>query len=186
MPNMLSGSGMPSAASGNGPAASLQGTLGTAPQQPSPNLLAGAGQPQGQPMQPQLQPPSKEQLMDVAHRTSYVNSMLKGIIGKPNLSPRDVIDSVGNLVAEQIMDPFMAAKYLTDLPTDTPQVRQWVAKHYVASRQSLQSVSEMLEAHGKMTRAAQNAPAPRQQGAPIGQPVALQGAPAPNMLSGLH
>lgn len=187
--NMLSGAPSPA----TGPVASLQGTLGASPQTPAqaaPNMLAKAGQaPGAAPQAPAQPPPSKEQLLDVAHRTAYVNDALGKLIGKPNLSSRNVVDQVGNLVAEQIMDPFMAAKYLGDLPDNTPQIRQWVAQHYANSKQTLQTVTEMIHAEGAMRRRQTAPPAvPQQAAAPQNaftpQQAQPPSAPPQNMLSG--
>jgi hypothetical protein len=126
-------------------------------------MLSGAqpqqqqqGQPQaaqGQPGAP-LVPPSHATLIDVFHRGSYVVSALKQLLSKPDLKTKDILDTVGEIVADQVMSPFDAAKYLADMPTqaDPLQLRQWVGQHYANSAKNLQTVAEMLHAHGAMTR----------------------------------
>lgn len=183
--NRLAGSGpMPSTpGAGDGPSPGLSGTLGAVPQAPSQtssNMLSGA-QPQagmprpGQPQQP-IVPPSPEMLMEALHKQSYVTSALKGLLGKPNLSDRDVINAVGETVADGIMSPFQAADYLKDLPADAEplQLRQWVGQHYANASQALQTVAEMLHAHGAMTRRGGMPMAP--QAAPIAPQNALSGS----------
>lgn len=178
MPNMLSGG--PTGLSG--PPAALQGALGAAPQQ-QPNMLAGPNA--GGAQQAPIQPPDKVTLVDVAHKTSYVNAALGELMSKPNLTERDIVDSVGDMIAEQAMNTFQAAKYLADLPDNPAQLRQWVAQHYVTSKQTLQTVSEMLQAHGNMMRRAA-ALTQTQPGLPMANPSMLSAPPqAPtNMLSG--
>jgi hypothetical protein len=99
-------------------------------------------------------PPSREVLVKAFHDQSYVVSALRGLLGKPNLADRDVLNAVGAIVADGIMNSFQAAGYLKDLPTDADplQVRQWVAGHYATAAQHLQTVSEMIAAEGAMVR----------------------------------
>jgi len=102
--------------------------------------------------------------------------MLRELLAKPNISPRDVINGVGHLVSEQIMDIPMAAKYLSDLPQGSDQLRQWLTQHYVASAANLKSVAQMLHA-----RSAQSAPAPNNM-APPQMPMQPNVPTAPNMM----
>jgi hypothetical protein len=110
-------------------------------------------------------------MAEAIHKESFVTGALKELLGIPDLSAKDILDTVGNIVAEQVMSPFQAAQSLKDLPSsdDSLTLRQWVANHYVRSMQSLQTVSEMMGAHGAMTRGM----------APGGQPQVPQPAPAP-------
>jgi hypothetical protein len=161
---------MPSAGGDNpGPSPGLAGTLGAAPQA-SPQQAPGNAL--GGPQQPQKPPPSMETLVDAAHKTGYVNSMLKELLSEPDLSSRTIIDSVGHLVAENIMNPFDAAQYLKDLPTDPVMIRQWVAQHYTNSAQSLHNVAAMIHMAGAAQR----------QGQP--QPQMMQPQAPPNMMQG--
>lgn len=166
-PTMMSGGG-------DGPAPSLTGTLGVAPQASPQNMLAQGRQPpqgampQAQPPQGQMQPPSPQKLMDVMHKQHFVMATLKDLLGKPDLSKKDVLGAVGQIVADGIMGPFDAAKYLSDFPTDTDPLtlRQWVGTHYANASKNYQIVTSMLEAHGQMMRR-QQAPMPAPSNAPM-------------------
>jgi hypothetical protein len=133
----------------------------------------------GPPRGPQMPaaPPSLPQLTEALHKTSYVASMLSGLLSKPDLSAKDILDDVGEMVAEQVMSPFMAAKYLSDLPPDgdSLKLRQWVGQHYATTSQSLQTVAEMISAHGQMMRGqAPGAPAQPSVAAPVASPSPAQ------------
>ena len=131
-----------------------------------PNALAGPQPPA---------PPTNEALIDAAHKTGYINSMLRELLAKPNISPRDVINGVGHLVSEQIMDVPMAAKYLSDLPAGNDQVRQWLTQHYVTSTSNLRSIAQIIQTRMQAT------PPPMPNAAP--QMPMQQNAPAaPNMM----
>lgn len=165
----------PNLFAGNAPAPPAPMGGGVPPPQAGPpaapaNMIAG-GPPPGGPQEPAV-PPSLPQLTEALHKTSYVTSMLSGLLSKPDLSTKDILDDVGDMVAEQVMSPFMAAKYLSDLPPDDDslKLRQWVGQHYATTAQSLQTVAEMVAAHGQMTRA---------QGGPVPAPVAPPAGPAP-------
>lgn len=142
-----------------GPSPGLSGTLGAtpqaAPQQQSSNMFSAAA-PRPMPGGPQapVAPPSHEAMTEAFQKESFVSSALKELLGIPNLSTKDILDTVGNIVAEQIMSPFQAAQSLKDLPPtdDSMTLRQWVANHYARSMQSLQTVSEMIGARGAMMR----------------------------------
>lgn len=182
MGNQLAGAGPQMASGGSdGPSPTMTGTTGNAPQA-SPdngNMLAGSP-PQGQSPQ---QPPSKEQLLNAFHKTSIVNEELKGILGKPELSVRDVIDVVGNIVSQEVMSAFDATNYLKDLPPDgdSAKLRQWVAGHYTKSAQTLQTVAEMLHAEGQAGR--DQAQMAAQQASPMPMTNAFQSAP---MMGGMN
>jgi hypothetical protein len=152
---------------GDGPAPGLSGTLGVAPQAapqqgalPAQNMLAQGGQapPGGMPppqgSQAPALPPSKEKLMDVLQKEHFVMATLKALLSKPDLAKKDVLNAVGEIVADGVLSPFDAAKYLADFPNDTEPLtlRQWVGTHYANVRKDYQTVSSMLEAHGQMMR----------------------------------
>jgi hypothetical protein len=194
MSNRLAGSG-PTTISGNndGPSPGLSGTLGVAPQAapqqgPTPqNMLSrgggGAQQPaqaNGTPGGPQapIVPPSKEQLFEVSHKESLVFAYLKELLSKPDLKTKDVLTAVGEIVADRVMTPFDAAKYLADLPggdASPLQLRQWVAQHYANVSKNMGIVHSMIAAHGAMVR--------RQAAAPPQMPQSRfsQMAPPPQM-----
>lgn len=157
------------------------------PPQGVPNMLA---QPQGAPpgapgapdqQQPPVAPPSPEMMKEALTKQSMMAATLKQLLGKPDLSTKDILDSTGELVAEQVLSPFAAAKSLADLPPDgdSLQLRQWVGQHYANATRDLQVVSSMLAAHGQMMRQQQagapalGVPAPPPQGAPAGPPPAM-------------
>jgi hypothetical protein len=169
--NMLAGSGPRShsvGGSADGPPAHLQGTNGATPQAapnqptvgPGPNMLAGAGTPpQGPPgaaaAPPQpIVPPTLPMLIDALHKVSYVNSTLRVLLNKPDLKTKDILNEVGEAVADGVMGPFDAAKELATLPAidDSLALRQWVGQHYATSAQHMQTIAEMIEAHGHMVR----------------------------------
>lgn len=179
--NRLAGSGPTTmSGSGDGPSPSLSGTLGVAPQavqqQAPQNMLAQGGRPTpvGMPQaaspQGQMQPPSPQKLMDVMHKQHFVMATLKDLLSKPDLSKKDVLGAVGQIVADGIMGPFDAAKYLRDFPTDADPLtlRQWVGTHYANAAKNYQTVTSMLEAHGQMVRR-QQAGMPVQSNAPMPQ-----------------
>jgi hypothetical protein len=93
-------------------------------------------------------------LVEAMHKTSYVNSALKGLLSKPDLSTKDVLNEVGDAVAEGVMGPFDAAKELATMPPtgDSLALRQWVGQHYANSAQHMNTIAEMIEAHGHMVR----------------------------------
>lgn len=162
--NMLAGSGPSPSTGGNadGPAPQIQGTTGATPQagpvpQGAPNMLAGGPQGApggGQPSQASAAPPSIGMLMEALHKQSYVVSELKQLLSKPDLTTKDVLNSVGEAVADKILGPFDAANYLKDLPPgdDAMALRQWVGQHYAQAYKAFQTVSEMVAAHGQMMR----------------------------------
>lgn len=166
MSNLLAGAGpTPSGAGGNadGPPLSMQGTNGATPQaspnQPAPNMLAGGGMPPGGLPRPgaapaTIAPPSIGKLHEVYHKQAYTLSALKGLLNKPELSTKDVLNEVGEAVANGIMGPFDAADQLKTMPAvdDSLAIRQWVGQHYANASQALQTVSEMIAAHGEQTR----------------------------------
>lgn len=173
-PTMMSGGG-------DGPAPGLTGTLGVAPQaapqqgaMPAQNMLSQGGQaapgmtpPGMSPQGAQQPPPSREKLMDVLHKQHFVMATLKALLSKPDLAKKDVLGAVGEIVADGVMNPFDAAKYLADFPNDADPLtlRQWVGTHYANARKNYQIVSSMLEAHGAMVRR-QAAGMPMPAGAP--------------------
>jgi hypothetical protein len=191
--NKLMGSG-PSPGGGNadGPSPAQSGTLGNAPQaapQTAPSNMLAQGQPmpggapQGgsgpQDQQP-LVPPTKEKLFEAAHKQSIVTAHLKALLGKSDLKTKDILNAVGEVIADGVMGPFDAAKYLADLPgadAEPLQLRKWVAQHYANATKALATVTEMIAAHGQMTRMAQAQSMPDQSMPPP------QAAPA-NALSG--
>jgi hypothetical protein len=174
MGNRLAGSGpQPGGNNNDGPSPSLTGTLGVAPQaapqqRPTPqNMLSQGGQPSpgGMPSpqgaQAPIVPPSKEQLFEVSHKQSLISAYLKELLSKPDLKTKDVLTAVGEIVADGVLSPFDAAKYLTDLPTaDSPplQIRQWVAQHYANVTKNMGIVHSMIAAHGAMVRRQAAAP----------------------------
>jgi hypothetical protein len=174
MGNRLAGSGpQPGGNNNDGPSPGLSGTLGVAPQQsPAPqNMLSrGAGAAQ-QPAQangtPQasIVPPSKEQLFEVSHKQSLISAYLKELLSKPDLKTKDVLAAVGEIVADRVLTPFDAAKYLTDLPSgdaSSLQLRQWVGMHFANVSKNMGIVHSMIAAHGAMVR--------RQAAAPLQMP----------------
>jgi len=196
MGNRLAGSG-PTTISGNndGPSPSLSGTLGVAPQA-APHKGAGAPQnmlsqgvgsppqnargPGGAPGGPQapIVPPSKETLMEVSHKQSLITAYLKELLSKPDLKAKDILTAVGEIVADRVMSPFDAAKYLADFPggeASPLQLRQWVAQHYANASKNMRIVHSMIAAHGAMVR--------RQAAAPPQSPQSRfsQMAPPPQM-----
>ena len=192
MGNRLAGSGpQPGGNNNDGPSPSLSGTLGVAPRAPPQqgampqNMLSRGGgaaqqpaQANGTPGGPQapIVPPSKEQLFEVSHKQSLISAYLKELLSKPDLKTKDVLMSVGEIVADGVLSPFDAAKYLTDLPTaDSPplQIRQWVAQHYANVTKNMGIVHSMIAAHGAMVR--RQAAAPPQ----MPQPRFSQMAPPP-------
>ncbi len=166
--NRLAGSGPTQmGGGGDGPAPGLTGTLGVAPQaapqqgaMPAQNMLSQGGQaapgmnPGMPPQGAQQPPPSKEKLMDVMHKQHFVMATLKGLLSKPDLAKKDVLGAVGEIVADGVMNPFDAAKYLADFPNDADPLtlRQWVGTHYANARKNYQVVSSLIEAHGQMVR----------------------------------
>jgi hypothetical protein len=194
MSNRLAGSG-PTAISGNndGPSPSLSGTLGVAPRAPPQqgampqNMLSRGGgaaqqpaQANGTPGGPQapIVPPSKATLMEVSHKESLITAYLKELLSKPDLKTRDILTVVGEIVADRVMTPFDAAKYLADLPSgdaSPSQLRQWVAQHYANASRNMGIVHSMIAAHGAMVR--------RQAAAPPQMPQSRfsQMAPPPQM-----
>ena len=194
MSNRLAGSG-PTAISGNndGPSPSLSGTLGVAPRAPPQqgampqNMLSRGGgaaqqpaQANGTPGGPQapIVPPSKATLMEVSHKQSLITAYLKELLSKPDLKTRDILTVVGEIVADRVMTPFDAAKYLADLPNGDAsplQLRQWVAQHYANASRNMGIVHSMIAAHGAMVR--------RQAAAPPQMPQSRfsQMAPPPQM-----
>lgn len=167
--NRLAGSGPTSTGGGgDGPAPGLSGTLGVAPQaspqqgaMPPQNMLAQGGQPSPGMMRPgmppqgaQQPPPSPQMLMDVMHKQHFVMATLRGLLSKPDLSKKDVLGAVGEIVADGVMNPFDAAKYLADFPNDADPLtlRQWVGTHYANAAKNYGIVTSMLEAHGQMMR----------------------------------
>jgi hypothetical protein len=166
--NKLMGSGPVAVGSGgnaDGPPPGLQGALGATPQAAptiGPNMLARppaapAGLPGAMPAAAapgQLVPPSIEQMTEVLHKVSYINATLKQLLGEPDLSTRDILDKVGDAVADGIMGPFDAARELASLPpgNDSLALRQWVAGHYANSKRTMDTIIEMIEAHGQMVR----------------------------------
>jgi hypothetical protein len=189
MSNRLAGSG-PTTISGNndGPSPSLTGTLGVAPQaapqqgaMPQNMLSRGGGgaqqpaQANGAPGGPQgpIVPPSKATLMEVSHKQSLIFAYLKELLSKPDLKTKDVLTAVGEIVADRVLSPFDAAKYLADLPSgdaSSLQLRQWVAQHYANVKKHMAIVHSMIAAHGAMVRR-------QAAGMPMQGP---SGAPPPN------
>lgn len=179
--------------------ASPPATPGAPPAGPSPAGPAPSGPPQGtaptnmiagapNAAQAPPPPPSAAMLDEALHKTSYVASMLNQLLSKPDLSTKDVLDDVGEMVAEQVMSPFMAAKYLSDMPPDGDSLilRQWVGQHYATTSQSLQTIAEMVSAHGQMMRraAGPQGVAPPATGAPTPAAPPPAPSPAPNMIGG--
>jgi hypothetical protein len=177
MGNRLAGSGpQPGGNNNDGPSPGLSGTLGVAPQAapqqgPTPqNMLSrGAGaaqqpaQANGTPGGPQapIVPPSKEQLFEVSHKQSLISAYLKELLSKPDLKTKDVLTAVGAIVADRVLTPFDAAKYLTDLPSgdaSSLQLRQWVAQHFANVSKNMGIVHSMIAAHGAMVRRQAAAP----------------------------
>jgi hypothetical protein len=94
------------------------------------------------------------------------------------LKTKDVLTAVGEIVADRVMTPFDAAKYLADLPggdASPLQLRQWVAQHYANVSKNMGIVHSMIAAHGAMVR--------RQAAAPPQMPQSRfsQMAPPPQM-----
>ena len=181
MANRLAGAGPAPGGGGNndGPSPAMMGTLGVAPQaapqqgaMPAGQNMLGAAAPgaappqRGMPGQPQapLVPPSKEMLMEAIHKQSVVTAHLKALLSKPDLKTKDILTAVGQVVADGVMSPFDAPKYLKDLPGPDPtplELRKWVAQHYARASQALQTVASMIGAHGEMIRRQQAAPSPQ-------------------------
>ena len=189
--NRLAGSGptAPTPGASDGPSPGLSGTLGVAPQAPpqtTSNMLSGPSQNSvqrmptaaGSPPPAPLVPPSREKLLEAFSKTAYLNQELKSLLSKSDLSAKDIITATGQAVADSVMSSFQAASYLKDLPaTDNSlELRQWVAGHFGNSSKTLQTVAEMLAAHGAMTRRVGAAP-------PQGVPQQPQAAPPQNMFS---
>lgn len=187
-PNMFAGAGPPPAGGGGGPMLAgppMAGPQGP-PQAPG-NMISQPlpGGPQGAPQAP-IVPPSPEKLKEVLTKQSMMVASLKQLLGEPDLKTKDILDSVGELVAEQAITPFMAAKSLSDLPPDgdSLKLRQWVGQHYANATQSFQTVSSMLAAHGAMMRR-QQAGGAAMQPPPVQGPEPQIPAPPPsNQFSG--
>jgi hypothetical protein len=200
MGNRLAGSGPQSGGNNNdGPSPSLTGTLGVAPRaapqqgaMPQ-NMLSrgggGAQQPaqanvtQGGPQAP-IVPPSKATLMEVSHKQSLVTAYLRELLNKSDLKTKDVLTVVGEIVADRVMTPFDAAKYLADLPggdASPLQLRQWVAQHYVNASKNMGIVHSMIAAHGAMVRrqAASPPQIPQSRFPQMGPPPPQMPPPAP-------
>lgn len=171
------------------PTISPQASSQAVPQGPAPgpqgpiNMLSS---PQGGGAPPQL--PTQDQLIEALHKVGYLNHELKQLLSKPQLETKDILDGVGQAVGDQIMSPFMAAKYLSDLPpnADSLQLRQWVGQHYATTAVNLKKIGQMIAAEGAMRRRMQGQQAPMgaqpMQGAPP-SPMGAAPPPPPNALA---
>jgi hypothetical protein len=210
MGNRLAGSGpQPGGNNNDGPAPHLSGTLGVAPQaapqqgaMPPQNMLSSGGggaqqpaqAPNGAPggSQAPIVPPSKATLMDVSHKQNLVTAYLKELLSKPDLKTKDVLTAVGEIVADRVLSPFDAAKYLADLPSGDAsplQLRQWVAQHYATASRHMQIVHSMIAAHGAMVRRQVAAPPqmPQSRFSQMPPPQMPPATPAPaNQLSAMR
>jgi hypothetical protein len=212
MGNRLAGSGpQPGGNNNDGPSPSLTGTLGVAPQaapqqgaMPPQNMLSrgggaqqnaqGPGGAPGGPPAP-IVPPSKATLMEVSHKQNLIIAYLRELLSKPDLKTKDILTAAGEIVADRVMTPFDAARWLADLPggdASPLQLRQWVAQHFATSSKNMGIVHSMIAAHGAMVRRqAAGMPMPAapmgaQQG-PAAPPQMPPATPAPaNQLSAMR
>lgn len=192
-PNLLAGAGPQGTSGGAGAPAPMQPAPGGPLQAPPNNMLSqggpsappmGAAGPGAPPQSAPVVPPSPEMMKEALTKQSMMTSSLKQLLSKPDLSTKDILDEVGEMVAEQVLSPFMAAKSLSDLPPDgdSLKLRQWVGQHYANATKSFQTISSMLAAHGAMMRQ-QGAAPPMQEPPQAPTPQPSQSPPA-NQFSG--
>jgi len=109
-----------------------------------------------------------DQLKDVIHKVAVINAKLAQILEDspgPKIARSMVIKAVTEIVAEQCMSPTSAAQYLSDIPEDPGDIREWVQKHSDEAHMALaQAVYAM---HGAAEPPPnQGAEAPPEEGAP--------------------
>lgn len=141
-----------------------------APQAPMPGgapqaapQMANAPQPGAAPGQPPQRQVSYQQVRDTIMKQTRIDELLRGLLksGQP-ISRKEVQDLAVTLVAERIMSPQQVAGYVTDLPDDPVQIRNWAMKHAAAAERGMDGLMSMIE--GQMPNGipgAQPAPAPQ-------------------------
>lgn len=77
-----------------------------------------------------------------------MNQSLTSLLNNQNLSRNDVVSSVGDLVAEGLLTPQMAATELSSMPEGGPQLRNWVTMHMV---RNLDTASQLKALYGDVS-----------------------------------
>ena len=132
MPNPLVGMPPPAVAQG--------ATAQVPPTQPS---AAGPAAP-GDAPQKQV---TYQQVKEVIHKQTRIDGLLRGLLadGGKNISRKQVMDMGVTLVAERVMSPQEVAGYLTDMPDDPVQLRNWVAKHAASAERGMDQLLSMID-----------------------------------------
>lgn len=114
---------------------------------------AGGPTPQqamGAPQQPQQPPPTRDEIMEALHNTSYLVAGLKELFEKDGgASKSDVIKEAGHLISEGMMAPQQAAQELSSLPDGSAQIKGWLQNHIANANASIQKLTMMLYNSGQ-------------------------------------
>lgn len=168
MPNSLVDAASNSVATpGAMPAAAAPMAGATAPGVATPDATgAPPGMPGAKPQKSVTVPEVKDAIRKQAVIDHALHNLIKS--GKP-VPRKDVISACIDLVAKRALSAEEMAGYLTTLPQDPMQVRDWVAKHAANVEQHLEAMLGMV--------AGQEAPPPE---AVLGGPAGgdMSGAPA--------
>lgn len=124
------GMGAPPAQANMPPQGQMPGGL---PQQQG-NSLMGGNQPQGNPLAQQKFTP--EQLSAGIEHNKIVSNMMANLLGKADMSSRDVLTMLTDLMKQGMLTPQKAAEVVGTVPSDESQVRPWLMQNFLKTIES--------------------------------------------------
>jgi len=161
--NALAAGALPGTGADAGPIAS-QGpevnaaAMKTPPASPTPPTGAaggpGGGAAPGQPAGPQ-------EIEEALLKTVKVDTKLRGLLSKDGpIKRKDVIAVATEIVAERVMSAQAMAQYLSDMPEDPEQIKEWVQQHATTADNNLDQLLVMLHQSGEQDQQQGGAPTP--------------------------
>lgn len=85
----------------------------------------------------------KDQL-DLANKhLANMNNRIGSLLAMPNVTPKAVISSVGDAIAEGAITPKIAAQELSSMPSDPGQLKTWLTEHLIRNLDAQQKVQAL-------------------------------------------
>jgi hypothetical protein len=95
-------------------------------------------------------PPGAPDVDEAIRKTVAVDAKLRSVLSKDGpIKRKDVIKIATELVAARVISAQSMAQYLSDLPEDPQDIREWVQKHATQADNNLNQLLVMLHRSGE-------------------------------------
>ena len=107
------------------------------------------------------QAPGPQDIEEALLKTVKVDTKLRGLLSKDGpIKRKDVIAVATEIVAERVMSAQAMAQYLSDMPEDPEQIKEWVQQHATTADNNLDQLLVMLHQSGEQDQQQGGAPTP--------------------------